>query len=215
MWGSLVIAVLALVMAVFAIILAPQVPRIRPDVHPDLEVTAAVREVRANLPEHPAKTLARPPVPTAGSLPQREPDSSLVSPPPLIDDVPLRDWLIHYSQRDNVWSDVVRDFYDHAAAVPEIADYFRNTDMERQRQHFCRALAMVASNGLRQGTVEWLRELHRERAHASTGAPITAEVYDAVINTLMEVLINHGVPQRGRQALAVTIAPLRAELVRA
>lgn len=146
--------------------------------------------------------------------------------PPMIDGVTLRDFLIHHHRQTpqppkddgtlplGVWADVVTSFYAHAAADPEIADYFRNTDLNRQQAHFLRALDIVTSKGLTQGTVDYMRKKHAG-IRASNGLPITGAVYDRVIGVLAEVLHAHGVPERGTAALAATIAPLRPVIVRA
>lgn len=143
------------------------------------------------------------------------PGDEQITPPPMIDGVTLRDWLVHYNQlHDQFWPRVVTEFYQRAAEVPMVADYFRNTDMEQLQTHFTRVLTLVAGRGLSVRMVRHLRERHMH-VLASSGAPITGEVYDAVIQTLAEVLDRQGVPTRGIQALADTIAPLRAEIVRA
>ena len=142
------------------------------------------------------------------------PGNEQVTPAPTIDGVTLRTWLIHHHPtRDQVWPGVVAEFYRRAAADPVIADYFRAVDMETQQRHFCRALSLVTGSGLTVGALRRLRQIHA-RVLASDGTPITGQVYDTVASTLLAVLADYGVPASGRNALAVTIAPLRAEIAR-
>jgi truncated hemoglobin YjbI len=137
-----------------------------------------------------------------------------LTPPPMVGDLTLRDWLVHFStERDRVWPAVVATFYRRAANVPEIADYFRETDMVRLQQHFARALTMVTGTGLTEATVRRLQQAHFG-VHDSAGRPITPEIYDAVIGTLVEVLREQRVPASAIGQLADTIAPLRAVIVR-
>lgn len=158
--------------------------------------------------------------PRRTAVPAEEPASvarhgnDQLQPPPMIDGVTLRDWLVHHHpHRDHVWSSVVSDFYTRAGAVPVVADYFRNTNMDQLQRHFTRALIMVTHTGVTRGMVARISERHRD-VRASDGKPITSEIYDAVISTLVGVLVAHGVPNRGIQALATTIGPFRAALVK-
>jgi truncated hemoglobin YjbI len=130
--------------------------------------------------------------------------------PPMVEGVTLRAWMMnHHPLRDGVWSDIVREFYNRAAAVPEIADYFRNANMEQLQRHFTRALAMVSGAGLSAATLDALAARHA-RVTDSDGRHITPEIYDAVIATLVGVLGEAGVPRDGIAALGEAVAPLRA-----
>ena len=141
-------------------------------------------------------------------------DDWLVAPPPMGGDLTLRDWLVHFStERDRVWPSVVATFYRRAAGVPEIADYFREADMPKLQQHFARALTIVAGNGLRANTVRRLRDAHAYVTD-SAGRPITPEIYDAAIGTLVGVLREQGVPPAAIAQLATTIAPLKNVIAR-
>lgn len=150
-----------------------------------------------------------PPSPTPRS-------NRLVAEAPMVDGVPLRSWLVHYNPRrdgDGCWARVVAEFYNRAAADPEIASYFRNTDLDALRGHFTRALILVTANGLTAGAVEAMRNRHAAVTDAD-GRPITGPIYDRVIGVLVDILTETGVPRRGIAALAETIAPLREVIVR-
>lgn len=164
---------------------------------------------------HPVSTPADQSDPQTEPTPQqpapRVPDdpNRMVVEPPMIDGVTLRAWLFHHHPlQDNVWRDVVIEFYNRAAQDPRVAPYFASTDMPVLRQHFTRTLAMVAGQGVRVGDVEYLR-----RAHAGRG--ITGEVWDAVVGTLVAILAEHGVPRRGIDALAATVTSARDIIVTA
>jgi truncated hemoglobin YjbI len=151
---------------------------------------------------------------TIAPEPYVHPDRRLIAPPPMVGDLPLRDWLMHYSPRgDQVWPTAVATFYERAAAVPEIADYFRDTDMVRLQRHFARALTMLTGNGLTEGTLRRLQDAHFAVTD-SRGRTITPAVYDAAVETLLAVLVEHGVPQSAIEGLAVTAGPLREVIAR-
>lgn len=123
--------------------------------------------------------------------------------------VPLRDWLTHHSfHEDNAWAKVVSDFYDLAAAEPDIADYFHGTDMASLQRHFLAALMMVTSRGLTVAACQQMGERHRD-VRNSVGQPITPEIYDRVILILAGVLAQHGVPDSVIQQVGECIRPLR------
>lgn len=163
---------------------------------------------------------APPPGPAGASMPSVDAPTTALRPvvaaqlsdPPMVDGRTLRNWLVYQTRRDGVWSEVVAQFYERAAAVPEVADYFRNTDMETQQRHFTRALILVTHHGVTQRTLDNLADRHR-RVLDSHGRPITPEVYETVIGTLVGVLREHQVPEYGIAELARTIAPFRAALV--
>jgi hypothetical protein len=128
--------------------------------------------------------------------------------------VTLRDWLIHFTtHREQAWPVVVATFYDRAASVPAIADYFRGTDMMRLQRHFVGALMLAASRGLTVGMVRGIGRAHVS-ARDSRGSGITAEIYETCISTLVDVLVETGVPRRAIEQLAALVAPLRDVIVR-
>jgi hypothetical protein len=70
----------------------------------------------------------------------------------------------------------------------------------------------VTGQGLTAGGLEAMQDKH---AHVTNelGQPITGDIYDAVVDTLSDVLGQFGVPDDGRVALLDSIAPLRAAIV--
>ncbi|MFR9803226.1 hypothetical protein ACL02T_13115 [Pseudonocardia sp. RS010] len=165
-------------------------------------------------PEAPGAAFVPAQRPPAEPEPYLHPDRRVLAPPPMVDDLPLRDWLVHYSlSGDQVWPSVVATFYARAAAVPEIADYFSGTDMVRLQQHFVRALLVLTGSGLTEGTVRRLQEAHLPVTD-SRGRAITPAVYDAAIESLLGVLAEHGAPKTALSQLAVTVAPLREVIAR-
>lgn len=184
----------------------------------------ARRRLEAELAEHELERSFTAPVPVVGPHARAEPEPNhLITPPPMVGDRTLRDWLVHHHPtRDQVWPNVVAEFYRRASAVPEIADYFRNTEMERQKRHFTYAIKAVTGDGVDAANLRRLREIHLNRAHNSAGQPITLDIWNAVIATLAAVLsdaMGKDVPERIRHdvldQLGRTIAPIREVLVRA
>jgi hypothetical protein len=176
-------------------------------------VIAAVAVIVALIAEHRRK--GRPVIPDDIQPPEPTTEPvrvGLLTPPPMIDRVTLRNFLIHHAGRDGVWSEVVAELYTTAASDPQIADYFRDTDLDVLARHFTRALTMVAHTGVTSGMLERLQSKHAW-VRASDGTPITGEVYDRVIGVLVSILARHGVPNRGLEALALTIAPFRDAVV--
>lgn len=137
-----------------------------------------------------------------------------LSGPPMIGNRTLRDWLIHSTHRDGVWSEVVAEFYNRAAAVPEVADYFRETDMAALQLHFTQMLCTITHSGVTDVMVTRLAMRH-QHVLSSDGDPITGPVWGAVIGTLVDVLRQHRVPEGALNELGATIAPLQQALVRA
>jgi hypothetical protein len=132
--------------------------------------------------------------------------------PPMIDGCTLRDWLIHHTRRDGVWEDVVVQFYAGAAADPRVAAYFGEVDTARLQRHFLAALTVLTHAGLHRHTVERMAVVHRG-VTTSTGVPITGEVWDAVVSTLVGVLVAHGAPSSVVEPLGALLDPLRAVIV--
>lgn len=148
------------------------------------------------------------PVPAA-----RVSSNRLLVGPPMIGGDTLRDWLIHHHPlRDGVWSQVVSNFYNRAAAVPWVFDYFRKVDMRQLERHFTAQLVILTHTGVTQAMVDDLAEKHAD-VRNSHGQPITPEVWAAVVDTLVLVLRDAGVPEAALVQLGATIAPLRPVLV--
>lgn len=127
-------------------------------------------------------------------------------------EVTLAEWLRRESGREDVWAEVVADFYRRAAAVPAVADYFGGVDWDRLQRHFLAALLIVTGRGTTVGTVRRIAAAHAD-VRNSAGRPITGDVYDAVIGTLVTILIEHRVPDATIAQLAAAVAPFRAVLV--
>lgn len=141
--------------------------------------------------------------------------SVLVGPPVVHigdNDYTLRDWLVHYTQREHVWRDVVAAFYTRAAADPQIASYFADVDMEKLQRHFTAAITMVAHRGLTFETLEKMRTVHAP-VRDQDMRPITGDIFDRTTSVLVGVLLGMGVPVYAIEHLDRVIAPLRAALV--
>jgi hypothetical protein len=141
--------------------------------------------------------------------------------PPIVTDlgiglgepVPLRDWLVHYHpERDNVWAEVVAEFYTEAAGDPDIADYFVDVDLAVLQRHFLAALMMLTGHGLTVGAVRQMQARHAE-VRNSRGEPITPEVYDATIGVLATILRRKGVPEPVLAQVQELLEPLREAIV--
>lgn len=132
--------------------------------------------------------------------------------PPMIDGVTLRDWLVHHTYRDGVWEDVVVQFYARAAAEPRVAPYFADVDMGRLQRHFLAALTVLTHAGLHRHTVERMADVHRS-VTTPGGDPITGQVWDVVVSTLVGVLLDHGVPPSVVEPLGALLDPLRVVIV--
>ena len=154
---------------------------------------------------------AEPPAPV-----EREPmDLSpgyVLHPAPRIGEVTLRDWLIHRHPREHregqhgVWGEVVAEFYEAAATDPEIAAYFKHTDMPRLQAHFCSALCILTHTGLTVGARDAMRTKH-------AGLGITGPVYERTILALAGVLTSKGVPETAINDLLPAVEELRGVIV--
>ena len=143
----------------------------------------------------------------------RGPDD-VVAPPPTVRGDTVRDWLRHYTNHEHAWNGVVAEFYRRAASYPAVASYFAGVDMPRLQRHFVAALVVVTSNGLTARTVRAMTVAHAPVRNRD-GVPITGAVYDQVVDVLVEVLVEHGVPGPAIDELARVIDPLRAAIVAA
>jgi hemoglobin len=101
----------------------------------------------------------------------------------------------------------VHDLYARTLGDRKLAHYFTDTDMARQKAHL-RAFVAAALGGpqLYAG-----RDMHA--AHARLG--VTAAAFDAVVAHLVAALAGLGVPAATIEAIAETLAPLRAQIVAA
>jgi hypothetical protein len=141
--------------------------------------------------------------------------SNVLAPPPMIDGVTLRTWLVHHHpSREHVWPQVVAEFYDRARDVPAVFSYFHGVDLDQLRTHFTAALVIVTHAGATRGAVEHVATRHAGVRNAA-GVPITSDVYDAVIDTLVAVLRDARVPEHALAQLGETVAPFRAPILAA
>lgn len=140
------------------------------------------------------------------------PDNHLLTEGPVCPDgTTLRDWL-RYKSGDNAWHEVVADFYDAAAADPEVASYFHGVDMDALQRHFLASIVMVTGHGVSVGVVRRMRLAHDEVVNAE-GKPINEAIWDKVVSALAGVLTARGVPGSAIGELAATIEPIKAAVV--
>jgi hypothetical protein len=139
--------------------------------------------------------------------------AELLAPPPMIGDDTLRDWLIHYRKAPEAWTDVTREFYRRAAGVPEVADYFTGVDWPALQRHFTAALILLTHTGVTRDMPATAARWHHD-VRNSAGDPITPEIYDAVIATLVGVLRDFDVPEDALAQLGRTVAPFRMAIAR-
>jgi truncated hemoglobin YjbI len=135
-------------------------------------------------------------------------------------DVTLRDWLTRFHPlRNDVWDEVVTRFYARAAGDVSIARYFTGVDLAKLQRHFLATLLIVTGRGLTVSAVESMRDKHAT-VHDPDGNPISSETYDRVLaivgQVIAEALAEAGIdPGPVLDQLLVTVAPLRAAIVRA
>lgn len=150
--------------------------------------------------------------PTTG--PARHPRADeLLAPPPMVGGDTLRDWLIHYRNSPEAWADVTREFYNRAAGAPAVADYFVGVDWPRLQRHFTAALVLLTHSGVTRELPATAARWHSD-VRNSDGDPITPDIFDAVIETLVGVLRDYDVPEDTLGQLAVTVAPFRMAIAR-
>ena len=154
------------------------------------------------------------PTPPRATPAVRGPDDVIVPPPTVPgrtgkDD--LREWLLWFAP-DTSWPEVVADFYRRAAADPQVASYFHEADMDELQFHFTAAITMLCKEGL---TARALRAMTVRHAHVTNrdGEHIHGVIFDKVVDTLVDVLSEVGVPDVAINELAACIDPLRAAIV--
>jgi len=99
----------------------------------------------------------------------------------------------------------VDGLYERLLADPVIAPYFAGTDMNRQKHH--RSAFMAAALG--GADVYAGRDM--PGAHADLG--VTHDVFDRVVDHLVDTLVALGVPGEIIQAIGDKLAPLRDQIV--
>jgi hemoglobin len=99
----------------------------------------------------------------------------------------------------------VDELYARVLGDPQLAPYFADIDMDRQRHHM-RAFVATALGGT---------HLYRGRDMASVhaGLGITARDFDRLASHLAGALGTLGVPSEQVKAILARIAPLRDEIV--
>jgi truncated hemoglobin YjbI len=154
------------------------------------------------------------PTPPRATPTVRGPDDVIVPPPTVPgrtgkDD--LREWLLWFAP-DASWPEVVADFYRRAAADTQVASYFHRADMEELQFHFTAAITMLCKEGL---TARALRAMTVRHANVTNrnGEHIHGAIFDKVVDTLVDVLSDVGVPDVAINELAACIDPLRAAIV--
>jgi len=147
----------------------------------------------------------------------------LVARPPQVrtadGEVATGDWLQHYAHPlpDGTlvtWPIVVTEFYRRLEKIDEVDSYFYAADRPQVRGHFAGVAVKITRHGITAGDIAVLREVH---AHVRNrrGQPITDHIYDLVINGLVAVLRDYGVPMSALQDLGRMLAEadLRSVLV--
>jgi len=101
---------------------------------------------------------------------------------------------------------VVDAFYERVVADPDLTSYFDGRDMGRLRAHQ-RALVTVALGG----TSEQYNGRMMHPAHARIA--ITNEAFDKVLDHLLAVLTEVGVPAASSAKILAILQPLRTDVV--
>lgn len=100
---------------------------------------------------------------------------------------------------------VVDDFYARVVGDPLLRDRFADTDLARLKAHQ-RSFVAAALGGPQEYRGKSMGE-----AHAGMG--ITSEEFDAVVGHLAAALAACGVPAAIIDTIAVSLAPLKAQIV--
>jgi hemoglobin len=162
----------------------------------------------------PARSENALPTPPRGQRAQSagRPDDLVAGPPRTAQGDTVRDWLKYYTRREGAWTHVVAEFYSRATRDPAIASYFVGVDRERLQQHFVATMVMVTSRGLTAGGIRAMALAHNQ-VRNEAGQPITGEIYDRVVDTLVGVLVDFGVPGDAITELRRVVHPLRSAIV--
>lgn len=128
-------------------------------------------------------------------FPPEDPNKLLAAPlsiPTRYGQTIAKDWLTHYAP-GTTWAEVVSKFYDRAAADPAVFSYFSRTDMTALKKHFTQVMIAITHKGITVGDRNMLIRVH-SKVRSQEGLPITAQIYDAVIDTLISVLVECKIP---------------------
>ncbi|NGM68635.1 group 1 truncated hemoglobin [Natronolimnobius sp. AArcel1] len=102
---------------------------------------------------------------------------------------------------------VVDDFYDRVLADEQVAYYFEDTNMQKQRAHQTQFISSVTG-----GPVEYTGT-EMDAAHEGMG--INAAEFGAIATHLEETLAEYDVPEGDREAVLEEIAGYRDVIVTA
>lgn len=117
----------------------------------------------------------------------------------------------YHPDGESALMNAVQEFYRRASLVPEVADYFKTADMENLTRHFYASLMMLTTHGLTDAAARRLRTIHSTVVN-SEGAPITPEIFGAVLGVLLDVLDDAGIPATAL-AQVEEIAPQLEEVI--
>ena len=137
-------------------------------------------------------------------------------------DIPLYDRLVHYARTDGVFAEVSRRLYLRILGPPgtdaavagdrELIPFFTNPDgslIDRDRlERHMTAFLMAALGGPK-------RYSGRGMAAAHLGRGISDEAFDRVLNHVVAVLRDLGVPADWIGEIGTVVAPLRDPIVMA
>ena len=153
------------------------------------------------------------PTPPAGTpLPTPRRPGDLVAPVPTIAGDTVRDWLTYYTLGKVDWTGAVDELYRRAAADPSIASYFAGVDLDTVKRHFVAFMVMVTSKGLTADAVRRMSVAHAA-VRNEAGLEITGMIYDRIIDVLVAILTEAGVPDEAINQLKRVVDPLRAAIV--
>jgi hypothetical protein len=153
------------------------------------------------------------PTPPAGTpLPTPRRPSDLVAPAPTINGDTVRDWLKYYTLGKTDWVAAVDELYIRAAADPSIASYFAGVKLDAVKRHFVAFMVMVTSRGLTADAVRRMSVAHAQ-VRNEAGVEITGMIYDRIVDVLVTILAEAGVPDDAINQLKRVVDPLRAAIV--
>jgi hemoglobin len=103
-------------------------------------------------------------------------------------------------------AETVEQFYERVLSDPELAPYFANTDMPKQKAHL-RAFIAAALGGpdIYKG---------RDMSLAHAAVKVTHDAFDRVVGHLVETLHHLEVPMHHIEAIGARLTPLRAQISR-
>lgn len=121
-----------------------------------------------------------------------DPNRVLAQPPQVptgIGPLATGDWLTHYAVPGTTWPGVVGEFYTRLLKIQPVRELFPESPgrAAQIKAHFTRVMVTITKKGI---TVKDREDLRAAHAHL----PITGDIYDIVINTLIDVLTEVQVP---------------------